>query len=80
MWNLEFEALRDEGGLFVLTNHPFLSGRPSRAKALEGFIERVVSDSSVWVTAMEDIATHVRSLNLTPRALPAPVVEAEYRK
>jgi peptidoglycan/xylan/chitin deacetylase (PgdA/CDA1 family) len=80
MWNLEFEALRDEGGLFVLTNHPFLSGRPSRAKALEGFIESVVSDSSVWVTAMEDIATHVRSLNLTPRSLPAPVVEAEYRK
>ena len=33
--SLELDALVDDGGLFVLTNHPFVSGRPSRAAALE---------------------------------------------
>ena len=30
-WTLELEALVEEGGLFMLTNHPFVSGRASRA-------------------------------------------------
>lgn len=79
LWRLEFEALRGEGGCFVLTNHPFLSGRPSRAAALEGLVEEVVADPTVWVTSLEEIAAHVRGLGLQPRALPAPVVPPEYR-
>src|SRR5258705_13816678 len=43
MWRLEFDGLREAGGCFVLTNHPFLSGRPSRAAALEGLIDYVCS-------------------------------------
>jgi peptidoglycan/xylan/chitin deacetylase (PgdA/CDA1 family) len=80
IWQLEYEALRDEGGCFVLTNHPFLSGRPSRARALEGLIESVLQDSSVWVASLEEIARHVRTLGLTPRSLPEPVVPDEYRR
>lgn len=49
IWRLEFEGLRAVGGCFVLTNHPFLSGRPSRAAALEELVEHVVSCSDVWV-------------------------------
>lgn len=79
MWKLEFEAMHEIGGCFVLTNHPFLSGRPSRAKALEGFIQEVADDSSVWVTTLEEIALHVRSLDLPPRKLLPPVVDKEYR-
>lgn len=79
MWNLEFQAMHEIGGCFVLTNHPFLSGRPSRAKALEGLMQEVVNDSSVWVTSLEDIALHVRSLNLVSRRLERPIVESHYR-
>lgn len=79
MWNLEFQAMHEIGGCFVLTNHPFLSGRPSRAKALEGFIRDIVNDSSVWVTTLEEIALHVRSLELDPRHLVQPIVDKEYR-
>jgi len=79
MWRLEYEALRAAGGCFVLTNHPFLSGRASRAHALEGFITDVVSDTATWVAALDDIALHVRSLGLTPRRLTRPEVDAEYR-
>ena len=46
----EFDGLREAGGCFVLTNHPFLSGRPSRAAALEGLIEHACSRDDVWVS------------------------------
>jgi hypothetical protein len=36
LWQAEFEGLRVAGGCWVLTNHPFLSGRPSRAQQLDG--------------------------------------------
>ncbi|MDT5178517.1 MAG: peptidoglycan-N-acetylglucosamine deacetylase, partial [Mycobacterium sp.] len=72
MWRLEFDALRDAGGCFVLTNHPFLSGRPSRAAALEGLIEYVCSHDDVWVTHLGAIAEHVRGLGLAPRSVERP--------
>ncbi|TYB48025.1 polysaccharide deacetylase family protein [Actinomadura chibensis] len=72
MWRDEFEALRAEGGCFVLTAHPFLSGRPGRAAALEGLIEHAASCPDVWLAPLGDIARHVRSLALPPRRLPPP--------
>jgi peptidoglycan-N-acetylglucosamine deacetylase len=72
MWRGEFEALRREGGCFVLTNHPFLSGRPARAAALEGLIEHVAGCADVWLAPLGDIARHVRGLALKPRAIPKP--------
>ena len=72
IWRLEFEGLRSVGGCFVLTNHPFLSGRPSRAAALEELIEYVVSCSDVWVSPLREIALHVRSLGPAPRSIQRP--------
>jgi peptidoglycan/xylan/chitin deacetylase (PgdA/CDA1 family) len=72
MWRLEFDAMRAEGGAYVLTNHPFLSGRPSRAQALDSLIEYVCSHDDVWVTSLQDIANHVRGLGLTPRSVARP--------
>lgn len=39
MWKLEIDAMCEFGSLFNLCNHPFLSGRPSRAVALRSLIE-----------------------------------------
>ena len=47
-----------QGSCFVLTNHPFISGRPSKAVALEQLIERVKAMDGMWVTTMEEIAEH----------------------
>lgn len=58
LWRSEFEATRDAGGCWVLTNHPFLSGRPGRAAALEMLIKEAVEDENVWVAAMDEIASH----------------------
>ncbi len=56
MWLLEAQAHHAEGGCFVLTNHPFISGRPSEAAALERLIEDVRALDGTWVTTLEQIA------------------------
>jgi peptidoglycan-N-acetylglucosamine deacetylase len=65
-WSLELAALVDEGGLFTLTNHPFVSGRASRAAALENLIERARSIDGLWIATCEEVATHTESLDLAP--------------
>lgn len=58
MWQLEAQAQHRQGGCFVLTNHPFISGRPSRSAALEQLIEYVKSLDGMWVTTLAEIAEH----------------------
>lgn len=42
----------------MLTNHPFISGRPSKAAALEQLIETVKAMDGMWVTTLAEIAAH----------------------
>ena len=65
-WTLELEALVAEGGLFMLTNHPFISGRASRAVALETLMERAKAIDGLWIAAADQIAAHVATLPLEP--------------
>lgn len=58
MWLLEAEAHHAESGCFVLTNHPFISGRPSKAAALERLIEDVKALEGMWVATLNEIAEH----------------------
>ena len=75
LWWSEFEGLRDAGGCWVLTNHPFLSGRPGRARELDRLMADVVSCADVWTAALGDIAAHVRSQGLTPRSVARPELD-----
>ncbi|MGA5544295.1 polysaccharide deacetylase family protein [Mycobacterium sp. NPDC051198] len=72
LWRAELNAMRDVGGAWILTNHPFLSGRPGRAAALREFIAEVCAMEDVWVAGMAEIATYVRSQELPPRTLTRP--------
>jgi len=72
LWQLEFDALRDVGACWVLTNHPFLSGRASRAAELGDLMRYVVEHTDVWTTSLGAIAQHVRSLGLPPRTITRP--------
>lgn len=77
MWRAEYDALRAEGACFVLTAHPFLSGRPARAAALDALVGDVVSDPGTWVATLGEIAGHVRSLDLLPRTVTRPELDQE---
>jgi peptidoglycan/xylan/chitin deacetylase (PgdA/CDA1 family) len=72
LWQLEFDALRTAGACWVLTNHPFLSGRASRAAELGDLMRYVVEHTDVWTTSLGAIAAHVRSLGLPPRTITRP--------
>jgi hypothetical protein len=48
--------------------HPFVSGRASRAVALERLIERAQSIDGLWVATADEIAAHVETLGLEPVA------------
>jgi peptidoglycan/xylan/chitin deacetylase (PgdA/CDA1 family) len=74
MWRADLAAMYDEGCCFALTNHPFLSGRPARIKVLERLIDDMQGRSGLWLATAGEIAAHVRSLGLTPRVFPQPVV------
>ena len=76
-WALELEALVEEGGLFMLTNHPFVSGRASRAAGLERLIARAREIGGLWVATCEEIATHVDTLDLVPVVHERPALPVE---
>jgi peptidoglycan/xylan/chitin deacetylase (PgdA/CDA1 family) len=73
-WTLELEALVDEGGLFMLTNHPFVSGRASRAVALDQLIARAQAIDGLWIATAGEIAAHVATLGLEPVVHRQPVL------
>ncbi|HLA17236.1 MAG TPA: polysaccharide deacetylase [Candidatus Limnocylindrales bacterium] len=73
-WTLELEALVDEGGLFMLTNHPFVSGRVSRAAALATLVERARAIDGLWIATCEEVAAWTASLDLPPIVHDRPIV------
>jgi peptidoglycan/xylan/chitin deacetylase (PgdA/CDA1 family) len=74
LWSSELDALADEGGLFVSTSHPFLSGRASRVATLEKLAVHARSLEGVWVAPLGEIARHTLSSVPAADARPVPVV------
>jgi peptidoglycan/xylan/chitin deacetylase (PgdA/CDA1 family) len=72
-WAEELDATVAVGGLFDLTMHPFISGRPARVAALEGLIRRARSMDGVWIAAGDEIAAWVATLDLPPVTHETPV-------
>lgn len=63
-WRVEVEAMVADGGMFVLTSHPFLTGRASRTIALERLIGRAQELDGVWITTCDEIARHAEAQRL----------------
>lgn len=73
-WTLELDAMVAEGGLFMLTNHPFISGRPSRAAALEALIRHAQAIEGLWIATAAEIAEWTSGLDLPPVVHERPVI------
>lgn len=56
LWTSELDAMRRHGCLYVLTCHPFLSGRPHRVEVLRTLIERALGAGDVEFMACRDVA------------------------
>lgn len=56
LWWEEFEAMHQYGCCFVLTLHPWLSGRPSRVQLLERLIRAMQAKGNVWFARASEVA------------------------
>jgi peptidoglycan/xylan/chitin deacetylase (PgdA/CDA1 family) len=77
LWMREYEAMRDFGCCFVLTLHPWLSGRPSRVRLIERVLGDILAEDSAWIANGTAIARHVldhpgarREITLDPGQAP----------
>jgi peptidoglycan/xylan/chitin deacetylase (PgdA/CDA1 family) len=58
VWKEEFDAMVGENSIFVLTCHPFVSGRPSRVALLERLVRHMREVPGVWFATLEEIARY----------------------
>ncbi len=58
IWQREFDGAREEGGLFLLTMHPHITGHRSRIGVLEGLIDHIQARGGVWFATHEQIARY----------------------
>jgi peptidoglycan/xylan/chitin deacetylase (PgdA/CDA1 family) len=56
----EFERAYEEGGLFLLTMHPHVTGYRSRIWILEKLLEEITRRSDVWIATHAEIAAFVQ--------------------
>ncbi|WP_028216691.1 polysaccharide deacetylase family protein [Paraburkholderia oxyphila] len=54
LWQAEFDAAHEEGGVFTLTCHPEIIGRAPRVKMLEELIQHMRSQDGVKFATMAD--------------------------
>lgn len=57
-WIFDYEATAERGGLFVLTLHDWIAGRPAQLRVLDALLSRMRADASTWVTTGAAIADH----------------------
>jgi len=56
----DFDAMWEDGGLWVAVWHPFLSGRPARVKMMREMIDYMHAKGGVWFASLGEINSHVR--------------------
>lgn len=61
-WLFDWEACAAAGGLFTLTLHDWVSGRPGPAQVLNQLLARIRQDETAWLTTGADLAAHDRHL------------------
>jgi peptidoglycan/xylan/chitin deacetylase (PgdA/CDA1 family) len=59
LWWREFDAMHTYGCCFVLTLHPWLSGRPSRVQLLEDLVRAMQQKPGVWFARGRELAAYV---------------------
>ena len=66
VFTAEFEGLFTRGGLFNMTMHPFLAGRPSGMIVLERLIRHLRGFPRVWWAKLSEVADHCYGAEIAP--------------
>ncbi len=62
VFQAEFDVAYEEGGLYLLTMHPHMTGHRSRVALLERLIQYMKKKPGVWFATHEQIARHVKPI------------------
>jgi peptidoglycan/xylan/chitin deacetylase (PgdA/CDA1 family) len=62
VFQAEFDVAYEEGGLYLLTMHPHMTGHRSRVVLLDRLIQYMKKKGGVWFATHEQIANHVKPL------------------
>ena len=62
IWSREFEGYYQSGGCFVLTLHPFVSGRSVYMRTVEELIKYMKGFPNIWWTTTEEITDYCSQL------------------
>ncbi|MBL8292027.1 MAG: polysaccharide deacetylase [Bryobacterales bacterium] len=60
VFQAEFDVAYEEGGLFVLTMHPHITGHRSRIAAFEKLLFHMKSRPGVWFATHEQVARYIK--------------------
>jgi peptidoglycan/xylan/chitin deacetylase (PgdA/CDA1 family) len=74
LWTSELDAMRRYGCLYVLTCHPFLSGRPHRVEVLRTLIDRALAFGDVEFVGCAEAARRSREDPAVERKSLTPVI------
>lgn len=78
-WIEEFEGMREYGGLFMVTIHDWISGRPQRLRMLRKLIEHMRRDPTVWWARADEVAAwHASSINSERFRVPAHSINTHF--
>lgn len=78
-WIEEFEGMREYGGLFMVTIHDWISGRPQRLRMLRKLIEHIRRDPTVWWARADEVAAwHASSPNSERFRVPAHSINTQF--
>jgi peptidoglycan/xylan/chitin deacetylase (PgdA/CDA1 family) len=67
LWRAELDGMRRHGCLFVLTMHPFLTGRPGRVEALRALVEHALGSGDVEFVSGREAARRALEDETLPR-------------
>lgn len=61
-WLFDWEACAQAGGLFTLTLHDWVSGRPALCRVLDALLARIRQHETAWIATGAELAAHDRTL------------------
>jgi len=65
-WQSEAQSTLRHGGLFMMTVHDWISGRPARVDMLETLWQPLVENDAIWCATCGDIARHHQTVTDQP--------------
>ena len=78
-WIEEWEAIYEFGGMFMLTVHPWISGKGQRIRLLRKLLEHIKLNDDVWFPTAQELAEyHIKSKNFGTSNIKLETIDTDF--